>query len=122
VRIKPKTVALLLLGAASVLCPMVEVAMTGTSDPFGPYALADAVISLVPIFWWYHIDKQERNYRAGPLMNGGMIAVTIVAMPIYFVRTRGWKHGGIAILIAALIFAVTLGLNEIGERIGGLFR
>jgi hypothetical protein len=121
VRIKPKTAALVLLGVVSLVCPMVEVVMTGSSDPFGPYALADAVASLVPIFWWYHIDKQERSYRAGPLMNGGMIAITIVALPIYFVRTRGWKRGGIAILVAALVFAVMMGLDEIGERIGMLF-
>jgi hypothetical protein len=48
----------------------------------------------VLIFWWYHVDKAEHGYRAGPLLNGGMLLAVVVAMPIYFIRSRGWKNGG----------------------------
>ncbi|HXI38029.1 MAG TPA: hypothetical protein VNH80_14055 [Burkholderiales bacterium] len=118
----PKTVALVVLGAISIASPAVEMAATGKVDPFGPYALADALVSLAPIFWWYHMDKQERNYRAGPLMNVGMVALTIVAMPVYFVRSRGWKRGTISSLLALVVFGATLALGELGEWLGGYFR
>ena len=119
---KPKTMALVVLGVVSVACPAVEMAATGNVDPFGPYGLADALLSLAPIFWWYHVDKQERNYRAGPLMNVGMVALTIIAMPVYFVRSRGWKQGAISSLLALAVFGATLALGELGEWLGGFFR
>jgi hypothetical protein len=120
--VAPKTVALFILGVVSVASPAVEMAATGKVDPFGPFGLADALLSLAPIFWWYHVDKQQRNYRAGPLMNVGMVAVVIVAMPVYFIRSRGWKQGTIASLLALALFGATLALGELGEWIGGWFR
>jgi len=120
--VAPKTAALVVLGVVSVASPAVEMAATGKVDPFGPFGLADALLSLAPIFWWYHVDKQERSYRAGPLMNVGMVALVIVAMPIYFVRTRGWKHGAISSALALAVFGATLALGELGEWIGAWFR
>jgi hypothetical protein len=120
--VRPKTTALVVLGVVSVASPAVEKALTGQVDPFGPYGLADALLSLAPIFWWYHIDKHERNYRAGPLMNVGMVALVIVAMPVYLIRSRGWKRGMIASLLALALFGATLALGELGEWIGAWFR
>jgi hypothetical protein len=120
--VKPKIAALIVLGVVSMVCPLVEMAATGKVDPFGPYGIADAFLSLPAIFWWYHVDKTQRNYHAGPLMNAGVVAVSIVALPVYFVRSRGWKSGAIATVLALLVFAVTLGLAEVGERLGGLLR
>jgi hypothetical protein len=54
-------------------------------------------------------------------MNGGMLALTIAAMPVYLIRTRGWKRGGIAIAWAAALFGVLLALEEAGEWLGGFF-
>jgi Na+/H+ antiporter NhaD/arsenite permease-like protein len=54
-------------------------------------------------------------------MNGGIVAVAIVALPVYFVRTRGWKRGAVATLLALAVFLVLLGLSELGEWIGELF-
>jgi hypothetical protein len=51
-------------------------------------------------------------------MNVGVIALAMLALPIYFIRSRGWKRGLVATFYAAGILAVTLGLNELGERIG----
>ena len=119
---KGKPAALLTLGALSLVCPAMERIFTGNVDPFSPFGIAETFLSLVPIFWWYHTDKAERNYRGGPLMNAGVLMLAVVALPVYFIRSRGWKGGAIATLLAAAVFGVTLVLGEIGEWIGGLLR
>jgi hypothetical protein len=117
----PKTVALILLGVVSLVGPFVEMVTTGQVEALSKFDLATTIVSIPLIFWWYHVDKREHDYRAGPLMNGGILAIAIVALPIYFVRTRGWKRGAVATLLALGIFAILLGLSELGEWIGELF-
>jgi hypothetical protein len=51
-------------------------------------------------------------------MNGGVIVAAIIALPIYFVRSRGWKRGALATLAALAVFGITLALGELGEWLG----
>ena len=118
---EPKTIALILLGVISLVGPFVEMLATGQVEALSKFDLATTLVSIPLIFWWYHVDKREHAYQAGPLMNGGILAVAIVALPIYFVRTRGWKRGAVATLLALAVFLVLLGLSELGEWIGELF-
>lgn len=115
---RPKAIALVLLAMLSLVSPMVEMAATGRIETFSSYGLAETLVSLVVLFWWYHLDKAEQNYSAGKLMNAGMLLVAAVALPIYFIRSRGWKRGVRAIGVAALFVAGTLALGELGERLG----
>lgn len=117
----PKTIALVLLGVVSLVGPFVEMVTTGQVEALSKFDLATTIVSIPLIFWWYHVDKREHDYQAGPLMNGGIVAVAVVALPIYFVRTRGWKRGAVATLLALGVFAILLGLSELGEWIGELF-
>ena len=117
----PKTIALALLGVVSLAGPLVEMLVTGKVEDLSKFDIATTIIALPLIFWWYHVDKCERDYRAGPLMNAGILALAVVAFPIYFVRTRGWKRGAIATLLAAGFFALLLGLGELGEWLGTFF-
>src|SRR4051812_2050446 len=117
----PKPMALILLGVVSFVGPMIEMLITGKGENLSKFDLAATILSIPLIFWWYHVDKREHDYKAGPLMNDAIVAVAIVALPIYFVRTRGWKRGAIATLLALAAFAVLLGLSELGEWIGTLF-
>jgi len=117
---REKILALGLLAAVSLLGPMTERLVTGRVDDLSTYALVDTAISLVLIFWWYHLDKHERGYRAGKLMNAGMLVMVVIAMPIYLVRSRGWKKGGVAMALAALFLGLMLLLEYAGEALGGL--
>ena len=81
---------------------------------------SSTLVSLVLIFWWYHLDKLERGYRAGKLMNAGMLVMVVVAMPIYLLRSRGWKEGAIATLVAAAFLGAMLALEFAGEKLGAL--
>jgi hypothetical protein len=113
-----KTYALAILAAISLLGPILELLVTGRIEPYGNFAMAEVFVSIAPIYWWYHEDKNEMQYRAGRLMNAGVIALAIVALPIYFIRSRGWKRGSLFVLMFVVAVAVTFVLEWIGEEIG----
>ena len=115
---RPKLLALGILALLSLLSPIVERIATGRVETFGTFGMVETVVSLVVLFWWYHLDKQERNYRAGPLMNGAVLALAIIALPVYFIRSRGWKKGALAIALALAFVGGTLVLSELGEKLG----
>src|SRR5260370_187739 len=113
----PKLTALALLALLSLAGPLIEAGATGRVEPFSKFGLAEALLSLPLIYWWYHVDKQQRNYQAGPLMNAGVVALTILALPVYFIRSRGWKRGATATALAALVLVITFPLAELGYQI-----
>jgi hypothetical protein len=115
---RSKRIALALLVALSFLGPFIEALVRGEVEPLGKFELAETFVALALIFWWYHLDKAEHGYRAGPLMNGGMLVLTALAMPVYLLRTRGWKRGAIATAIAIGVFAALYALGEAGEWLG----
>jgi hypothetical protein len=115
---KVKICALAILAVISLLMPMLEMMFTGRVEDLGKWALVQNLLSIPPIFWWYHVDKAQKGYRAGPLMNVGVIALTIVALPIYFIRTRGWKRGSVSVLKGIVVFAGIIGLGMLGEWLG----
>ena len=116
--LRPKAIALGVLAVLSLVSPLVEMLATGHVETLSSFGLAETIASLIVLFWWYHLDKAEQNYSAGKLMNAGMLLLAAVALPIYFIRSRGWKRGSRAIGIAALFAAGTLALGELGERLG----
>jgi hypothetical protein len=113
-----KTAALVTLAAISFVMPALERSMTGHVEMLSTYGLVETALSLIALFWWFHLDKAEQNYRAGKLMNAGVLIFAAIALPIYFVRSRGWKRGGIAILWALLFLGVMFALEESGEWLG----
>jgi hypothetical protein len=116
---KAKYAALALLAAITLAAPIVETLMAGRVESFSAYDLGATFVSLLPIYWWYHVDKAEHGYRAGPLMNAGVGLVAVIALPVYFVRTRGWKRGGIATAIAAAFAGALYLIEWLGEALGG---
>jgi len=118
---EPKTIALALLGVLAFVSPLVEMLATGKVEDSSRFGIATVAVALPLIFWWYHVDKRQHGYQAGPLMNGGILLLAIVAFPIYFVRTRGWKRGAVATLLALGVFLILLGLGELGEWLGTFF-
>jgi hypothetical protein len=53
-------------------------------------------------------------------MNGGVLALAIVALPVYFIRSRGWRKGAVTTALALAFLGVTLLLSEAGERLGAV--
>jgi hypothetical protein len=115
---RPKPLALVILAVLSFVAPLAERWASGRVEPFSNYGLAEMALSLVVLFWWYHVDKAEHAYRAGKLMNAGVLLLAVVALPVYFIRSRGWQRGARATAIALLFLGVTLALGEAGEWLG----
>lgn len=113
-----KVYALVILAVISLLSPVLEIAVTGRIESFSKFALAETFLSIAPIYWWYYVDKEQRRFRAGPIQNVGVIGLALIALPIYFIRSRGWKHGSLSIAMAAGVLAGTFGLGWLGEAIG----
>ncbi len=102
--------------------PLIEVLATGHVEDFGRFDMVETVVGIALVFWWYHADKRSRGYEAGPLMNGGVIVAAIVALPIYFVRSRGWKRGTLTTLIALVVLLLIVLLGDAGEWLGTRLR
>jgi hypothetical protein len=104
----------------SIFVPFCEVFFTGGSEPFGIFALAQNALLIAFVYYWYHADKSERNYSAGPLMNAGVLAFFPLGLPIYLIRSRGWSGavGSIALGVGVLIAIGVLG--AIGAALGAL--
>ena len=112
--------ALISLAILSFLSPLIERVVTGRVEMLSAFGLAETLLGLVVLFWWYHLDKAEHGYRAGRLMNAGVLVLAIVALPVYFIRSRGWRRGAVTIGLAALFLGATLALAELGEWLGSL--
>ena len=117
---RSKYLALGLLALVSFVGPFLEILVTGRAEPYGKWELAETLVALALVFWWYHVDKAEHDYRAGPLLNGGMLLAIVVALPIYLVRSRGWKRGARATAIAAAVLGALFALGEAGEYLASL--
>ena len=110
--------ALAILAALSFASPLAERIVTGRVEMFSAFGVIETVLGLIVLFWWYHVDKAEHAYRAGKLMNAGVLLVAVVALPVYFIRSRGWQGGARTTALALLFLGATLVLGEAGEWLG----
>ena len=69
------------------------------------YTLSDVFFILAGafvLFWWYVLDAREKKFKRNPFLDVLVIALSIVALPYYFFRTRSIK--GALVATIALIF------------------
>lgn len=83
--------------------------------PVSPADLGFAVVGAFLIFAWYHADARQRGYRRPMWLNVGVIALAIVAMPYYFLRTRGFARGLLASVLGLLVVAGTSIATGLGK-------
>ena len=119
---KQKHRALVILVVASFVISVGEIVIFGRPvDTANAYTVGAMFLTVFLIYWWYVLDKREREFGAGPVQNLGVIFLSPIALPIYFIRSRGWAKGFIAIAIAfgvVLIIGTAIYLGElVGRRI-----
>jgi hypothetical protein len=86
--VRSKTVILIILA----ILAFVQGAVGQFFYPGQVFSRSDIIFSLVGlalVFAWYRIDAEERNYRRSIGLNIAIVAVTIIAFPYYFFRSRG---------------------------------
>lgn len=115
-----KRYALGAIALIAVLVPLLEVVWTGTSDFMGRFAFAHSLLLIPPIYWWYHVDKVERQYQAGPLMNIGVVSLFAIVLPIYFVKSRGWQRGALSIFKGIGVLIAIGVLGAVGAMMGNI--
>lgn len=73
------------------------------SDAYRLYSLFCLILNLLFIMRWFLLDAQEHNFRISKALFITFVAVTFIAAPYYFIKTRG-KRGFLSILLAVLFF------------------
>jgi hypothetical protein len=116
---KPKHRAIALFMAIAFFFPIGEVLVVGRVDPFaGKAAWIYGVLSAITIYWWYYLDKIEHGFRAGALQNIGVAVFSLVGLPVYFFRSRGFRGGAVATAAALAVLIVASLLTYAGELVG----
>lgn len=69
-----------------------------------PSDMVFMLAATVLIFTWYYVDAKQINYRRSPLLDIGIIAICLIALPYYFLRSRGFKKS--MLYTGALILVV----------------
>jgi hypothetical protein len=107
--------------AASFLFALLEQGITGRVSMFdSKFAVAGAVLSLVLVYWWFRLDAMQRRFRYGSPMVVLVVAFSIIGLPVYFFRSRGFKRG-LAAVGWMLLLILAAGLAEgAGEYLGAL--
>ena len=118
---KPR-IALIVLLVAAFAFGLMNSVLAGHFRAPDPWHLIEKLTLVSMIYWWYHSDKTVRGYQASKWLNIGVVALAVVAVPIYLFRSRGAKKGTIATLLLVLFlfgFIVSWGT---GATIGSYLR
>jgi hypothetical protein len=87
---------------------------TPSPSTSGYYALT-IIITTCIVFMWFHYDARSRDYAYSGKLRLGVLLCAAFAVPVYLVKSRGWKRATWAIakwLIAfMLVNAVLTMLN-----------
>ena len=88
---KPTHILVLLLLYVAALSGMTAyLDVRGIEEPQW-FVILTMLLSSSLIFGWYWADSTLRSYRRSPLLNVGVIAVALLAVPYYLWRSR--EHG-----------------------------
>jgi hypothetical protein len=93
-----KRIALLSIAATAVAT---GVLLAGAQFSRGMALAAEVAVwvALVFVYIWYKEDVAQRRVRTSTEFNGFIISMSLVAMPVYFIRSRGVVRGiGAAVL------------------------
>lgn len=74
-------------------------------QPFPPSSFVFSIVGVGLIFQWFRVDAGVRGYRRSGLLDVGVIALAIIALPYYFLRSRGVLRGAAATIVMLLAAA-----------------
>jgi hypothetical protein len=115
---KQKLRPLGLFFAVSFLVPLGEAAILRRVEPFGSAALIQGVLSAIAVYWWYYLDRRERQFRTGAFQNMAVAVIGLIGLPVYLFRSRGLGRGALATGLAFVALIVSGLLSYAGELAG----
>jgi hypothetical protein len=110
-----KTLLLVALAIASFLAGAVRQFLTpGVAQ--APSDIPFLLVGTLLVFLWYRIDSTTRNYQRSALLNVGVIALTAIALPYYFFRSRGVRGGFLALAWFIVLLVASYALDLVGSH------
>lgn len=83
-----------------------------------PWHLIEQLSLVTLAYWWYYNDKHKRQFTSNRWLNIGVVALWIIAIPIYLFRSRGAKGGAIAFTFFVLFSVTLVVVWSIGVAVG----
>lgn len=100
--------------AVMLVSGMLEpVASNAPPPPVWWTVLSAFLMSFLP-YYWYRLDSEGRRFHPSRWMNSGVVALTMIGMPVYLVRSRPRGQRARALLrcagfMALMVLATALG-------------
>lgn len=79
-----------------------------------PVDMVFTVATTIVLFSWYYLDARRIGYRRGVPLDIAVIAVGLIALPYYFLRSRGIRKGALYVGGFVLIVIAWLLLEKTG--------
>jgi len=108
---------LVLLPVASLVFGCLEYGPARGPESGSVPLLLHALVTLSLVFVWFLLDARDRGYKASIALRAAMVILTVVALPYYLFRSRGFAGGLRALALSILVFAGTM----VAYRLGSLF-
>lgn len=89
---------------------------------FAPTSLVLSIAALFLIFVWYRLDADSRGFRRSPLLSVAVVGVTILALPYYLFRTRGFRQGALATVVMILVAIGYSAMGYLGQVVARALR
>jgi hypothetical protein len=103
-----KSISLCLLGLIGIASGV----LTQYPNPYNPSQAVSFCLTVffaMATFAWFRADATQRSYQRSPVLNVVVFGLSVVGLPYYFFRSRGFKRGALATLGAiGIFFAVCL--------------
>lgn len=95
-----------------------DFAVRDKPDVYSVYGLVITFMTIGIMFWWYQKDSNKYNYKRSIFLNIMMVAITIIALPYYLVRSRGLKMGALHIILFIILIALYVASSMLGVYVG----
>jgi hypothetical protein len=79
-------------------------------------ALSFAFVALV--FFWYRADARARQYRISKRMSVAMVALTVIALPVYLLRSRRPRQRFVSIGLLVLAYVGAMICYRVASTVG----
>jgi hypothetical protein len=101
----------------SVLAGWLDYGPAGSSQYAAALGTLYLLAALALVFIWFRADARLRQYHPSRSLQGAIVALTVLALPYYLLKSRGAGAGVIAIALAVLAFIASMTCYALGSAL-----